>query len=358
MNLRLLAAFLSLATLASGCVIHHDGSGGSGPQPAVRGDVAFTWSLAGQDCAQAHQVARVRIHIPGETLANGGLYPCTTNGVMGIVLHDFQPATYTFTIDALAANGERLYGESGSFRVNGNTPVHVDMRPVQAMVDLTWRFPGNSQASTNPTCQQAGVAYVEAYIDDVPQQAYINGQRVMMNIRGQWRDVIPCEWGQSGTGFRVTVPGSGTRSLKLYGLGADGYTYYSFSGPLQAQAGTVAAAEYTLGWAVGGAAVSWQLWNGTRYLSCQEAGVTTMRVHFVDDSGYAPYGQAGDAQPCTAAPVVYDYLPPGRYWVYVYGYTSTEATQWLYTSGTPPQVTVEAGRFVGPESAVGLTLTR
>src|SRR5262249_41568072 len=108
MNTKTVALFLSLASL-SACVSTN------GP---YSGDIQFTWTFTTLTCSQVPQVASVFITIPGEVLQNNGVYPCLTNNYNGIVLHDFLPGDYGFTIQGLDARGNPLYAASGTFRID------------------------------------------------------------------------------------------------------------------------------------------------------------------------------------------------------------------------------------------------
>lgn len=87
------------------------------------------WSFDGQSCAQESLVDSVHIVIPGESLDNDGVFPCSVRGVDGIVLHDFAPGRYSFSIDAIDYDGTLSYSGGGTFVVDGDTFVSVDLSP-------------------------------------------------------------------------------------------------------------------------------------------------------------------------------------------------------------------------------------
>ncbi|ATB29616.1 hypothetical protein [Melittangium boletus] len=118
-RLGLLSALLS-SSLMSGCVY----SDASDP-----GDVTFSWSFAGANCAQERRIEQVLVTIPGEALENRGYYPCSINGYDGITLHDFAPGTYDFSLDAIDYDGYYSYRAVGTFTVDGNIVVNVDLTP-------------------------------------------------------------------------------------------------------------------------------------------------------------------------------------------------------------------------------------
>src|SRR5688572_1051163 len=89
MNLRSLVSVVALLVVSvTGCVI----------TPRNPGDVTFLWSFQGQGCSMVPSVKNVKITIPGEALANDGVYDCSTNGTAGIVLNNFSGGSYSYTI--------------------------------------------------------------------------------------------------------------------------------------------------------------------------------------------------------------------------------------------------------------------
>jgi hypothetical protein len=114
-----LSSLLSVSLL-SGCVYS---------ESDASGDVTFAWTFAGRSCAQDGRVQRVVITIPGESLANGGEYPCNVNGYDGIVLRDFAPGAYDYSIDAIDYDNYASFRTTGTFYVDGNTLVPVDLAP-------------------------------------------------------------------------------------------------------------------------------------------------------------------------------------------------------------------------------------
>jgi hypothetical protein len=121
MNKKTLVASLAVLSLVLGSAC-----GGYDPRP---GDVTFLWSFYGLTCAEDPAIEWVQISIPGENLDNDGFYPCNVNGSDGIVLHDFYPGTYSFAIDAIDYDGYRSYTAGGTFTVDGDTLVRVDLTP-------------------------------------------------------------------------------------------------------------------------------------------------------------------------------------------------------------------------------------
>ncbi|MFL5318683.1 MAG: hypothetical protein ACJ790_03435 [Myxococcaceae bacterium] len=354
MNSKLLTAFLVVASLSSGCIIHNENHGGGGGVPppqhvAQPGDVTVSWSFAGATCSDVPQVQKVVINIPGETLENAGTYSCLVANYPGIVLHNFAGGAYTFTIDALGYDNKTLYTGSGSFTVDGSVRVNIDLTPVNAPTSyayLTWTFPANS-LSTNPTCAQAGangISKVDVTIDSITE-------------------TVDCSLGQSAQGYTTPYLNAGTHNITIVARDASGYAYYAYDGTLQTFNGNPASGNYGLLWAVGGASVKWTLIDGSTVVTCTQAGVTNVGVNFQDMNGKWLYADSAnnpvdDVQPCNPGQgaVTYDYLPPGQYHVWV---GAAGANNSAFASATPgPIVTVNAGSFPTAQQALNVSVTR
>ena len=93
------------------------------------GNVTFAWSFDGYGCIQEPDIQTVRVTIPGERLDNDGFYPCRLNGYDGITLYDFAPGYYDFYLEAIDYDGYVSFTRRGSFRVDGNVTVPVDLYP-------------------------------------------------------------------------------------------------------------------------------------------------------------------------------------------------------------------------------------
>src|SRR5215467_10539722 len=313
MNTKTLVLFLSLASL-SGCVVKDNGP--------YSGNVTFTWTFGGLTCSNLPQIRSVAINIPGEVLDNNGVYPCLTSNYPGIVLHDFYPGTYNFTIQALDVTGTVLYSASGNFTIDGDVAVNVDLSPVSttSYAYLTWSFPANS-LSANPSCGQAGVNVVDVTIDQGQTQRY------------------NCGDGQAQPGV-ITIPlNPGNHNIALAASNTSvGYPYYRFVGSLQTTAGSPIAAAFLLNW-IGGVTVRWQI-SGT---TC--ANIPTVYVNFRDPVGNFLYAGSGDPQNCTdgLAPggaIRYDFLPPGNYSLIL---QASAFGGGLYTNAPYPPVTITLG---------------
>ncbi len=123
MNKKLFVSLLALLSLAltPGCYVdgrHYD---------ALPGDVTFAWSFDGYSCYEEPDIETVWINIPGERLEYGGYYACRTGGYDGITLRDFAPGFYTFDIEAIDDDGFVSYFGRGSFTVDGDITVPIDL---------------------------------------------------------------------------------------------------------------------------------------------------------------------------------------------------------------------------------------
>lgn len=329
---------------ASGCLVV-DGrggyGGGSGGQSMRPGDLTVTWSFAGRDCRQAPEVASVRVSVPGQRLANGGVFACESNGVPGIVLHDFAPGGYELVVEGLNNRGQAVYGAQSTFFIDGDVQARVDLVPVggpNTYAYVGWSFPPNS-LSSNPTCAQAGVSQVLVSIDGAAQVAY------------RCSDGDP-----SGPGAQTPFLEAGTHTIELTAATEGGYVLYGVRSTLVTSASGPVSSGYDLQWMVGGVAVRWSLTNGQIAQSCGQAGVTQVAVNFIDVQGNLVYGSQGDLQPCNASGVVYSYLRPGTYRVAI---GARGAGNTVYQSSTQgPVVSVSAGVFVDMGSAVNVQLFR
>lgn len=298
MNARILAAFLCLTAASTGCIIID----GDGYQRGYEGDVTFLWTFAPNGrCLDVPDVKNIQISIPGEALHNGGFYACNTAGVDGIVLHDFAPGNYNYTIRAIGYNGATLFEGGGSFIVNGNVRVNIDLTPNGMSYALvSWYFPSNA------SCYQAGVTSIKASIDG-----------------GEWVN-LNCADGMTGGGVETPWLANGNHTIQMvaYGrdrAGRDGMPLYNTYGTFTTRAGSPRSESFAF-FAVGGMSLRWDLWDGGTRRTCAEAGLTGMIINLENlETGAMVYGDAGDAQACTGAPILYQYLPPGRYQVYVSG---------------------------------------
>jgi len=345
MNTKTLGLFLGLTTLIglvtlSGCIARDQ---------VYSGNVQFTWTFSGLTCSQVPQVTSVQVIIPGEQLENNGVYPCLTANYPGILLHDFLPGTYSFTLNALDSSGNTLFTGSGNFTINGDVRVAIDLTPVGGPTSyayLSWTFPANSLSAT-PTCAQAGMDFAVDYVDVQIDQ----GQVQRYN----------CVDGTTTPGVVTPYLNAGPHQITLSSISRSlSYPLHRFTGTLTTYSGNPIAASYGLPWAVGGVAVSWQLSDGTFAQTCASAGITTVYTNFQDANGNNLYAGAGDPQRCIdgffSAAVRYNYLSSGSYRLFLQAVGSSGTYRSNFA--VPPTVGIASGQFANPAQPVTVTLIR
>jgi hypothetical protein len=315
------AATMFLTTTA--CVVV--GNGGSS------GNVTFLWSFNGQTCATIPGVSQVTIQIAGETLDNGGVYGCSNAGTAGITLKNFFAGTYDYDIQGRDSNGTVLYQSSGSFVVNGNVTVNVNMAQAQGAtggVYVSWTFPPSFTSGNAPaTCAQTSgpVASMKVSFD--------NGTPLDVN----------CIDGQTSPGALFSNLTAGTHTIDISARDATDYEFYGKASTVTVIAGATAAQQFSLDWSVGSLAVSWRFPGN---LTCAALSVSYVYVNFKDHTGNLVYPASGLKVPCLNGGVqgtVIDYL-------YADAYTPTFTAagagtiQYVDASNTSP-VVVTAGVF-------------
>jgi hypothetical protein len=305
--------------------------------PAQPGDVTFLWTFDGRRCDEARDVYGVNITIPGEVLANGGKYACSTANVDGIVLQDFAPGTYSFTLEGVDFQNQILFRATGTFVINGDRRVMVDLAPVgnpSSYAYLNWTFPGNS------SCAQAGVASVDITLDGQPPVNFA------------------CSVGQSSPGLRTPSLAPGTHPIDFVALDSSNRPLYYFRGTLVTQAYNPVSATYSL--TAGGASISWRFSDGSTTFDCNAldpTGNLQVGLNFQDTAtGEWVYGTQGDFHRCGDKPIVYTHLRPGTYKVSLYARTSSNVE--YRSNPSIPSIQVQPNVFPGPNSALEVTLFR
>lgn len=304
-----------------------------------QGDVTFLWSFNGNACALVPNVSQVTLQIPGEALANGGVFPCTTAGVGGITLTRFRTGSYTFTIQGRNAQNVVLYEGSGSFTVSGNVTVNVDLMPASGApggAAITWRFPPSSSAQ-QPTCAQTEGPAVAVLVR-------IDGDTV-----GQEFNCADGDIRANPTIQGVVFPNlaAGTHTIDLAARDANNFYYYRKISTFTVVAGATTANEYTFDWGVGSLPMKWTFNNGTTQVDCAQAGITTVTIQLRDSQQQDLYPGSGVDVPCASNGVQgtrFPFLYADTYQVYVQAAGTGGA---LFTTNftTPPTATVTAGNF-------------
>lgn len=301
------------------------------------GSITMRWTFGGQQCATLPDITQVRITMSGQTLQNGGIYPCITNGTAGIVLLDFASGTYPYTIEAMDSSNTVLYSATGSVYVNGDVTETVDLQPVAGVrttAYVSWTFPTSYLGQANPGCgtvAQVPIAYVYIYLD---------GSRTAL---------VPASNCSDGFGASVALAGvtSGTHTIDLQATDSSNRVYLTKHSTLQVVLGGGAVNSYTFDWAVGGLAVAWSLSNGGASITCGAAGVTDMYVILTNQANPTdqPYGPNGALVQCSALGTVFSSLPPATYEVVIQGYGTATTLYRSTTTGSVRFFPVTAGTF-------------
>ena len=222
MNRSALLAVIAVLSLAFGSACR--------VAPAAQaGNVTFAWSFYGYRCSQDPDIQSVRVTIPGESLQNNGIYPCSANGSDGIVLYDFAPGTYSYTLDAIDYSGNIIYSGGGTFAVNGNVLVQIDLTPTRqapSWAHLSWHFPEQSGAAR--PCDERRVAKMGVWIDDQPPA------------------FLACADGLSDPGVRSMTLAAGSHAISIKALGEDSSVLYSAESTLTTYAGDPVSAHFSL----------------------------------------------------------------------------------------------------------------
>lgn len=332
MNSRLLFAFLCLASVSTGCIIVDDN------HPSRPGDVDILWSFAGLRCDETRDVYGVNVTIPGELLLNGGKYACNTGGIDGITLHDFAPGTYSFQLQAVDFRNVVVFEGSGTFTINGNARVTVDLAPVGSNANnsyayLNWTLPGNKN------CAQAGVTSVDIILDNA---AAVN---------------FPCTAGQATPGLKTPNISSGDHFIDIVALSGNTPLYY-YRGGFTTRA--YAPVDVSFALTSGGASIAWKFSDGSVTFDCAQldpSGTLMVGLNFQDVTTKEwVYGTEGDWHRCIDKPIVYAFLRPGFYKVSLYARTSTGRE--YRSNPNIPSLEVRPGVYPGPNSALEVTMFR
>lgn len=336
MNSRIFA-LLSLLMLATGCIVH---SNNNNYYPA-NGNVTLSWTFAGLTCQQVPDVASITVEIPGQVL-QPNTYNCLTNNYPGITLTNFTGGDYSFTITAYDSQGYALYVQTGTFTVDGDVIVPVDLAPASggsSYAYLSWVF-GNSQNGQNaPVCgdsQSGAIPTVKVTIDGVSTD--YNCADGLGSFQVQTGALVP---GTHAVIVDAVFPASDPTQDYIFAEG---------TGTIVTTSGAPTAQTFTLNWYVGGAAVNWAFFDGaTQYPSCAAAGVDTIRVNFLDTATQSRvYGPDGDVFPCPpdgSNLALYQSLPAGDFDIEVDAFDSAGTILYSNVNDVRP-TTVQAGVFV------------
>jgi hypothetical protein len=259
--------------------------------------------------------------------------------VDGITLHDFVPGSYSYQIQAVDYRNVIIFEGTGSFVINGDARVTIDMTPVGSNTNtsyafLNWTFPGGK------TCAQAGVATVDITLDNNAPVSF------------------PCADGQQATGLRTPYIAPGEHFIDFVAKDLDGSPLYYFSGGLITKA--YAPVNATYGLTSGGASISWRFSDGSVTFDCaalDPSGNQLVGVNFQNvNTKEWVYGDAGDWHKCSTKPIVYSFLRPGFYKVSLYSKTASGVE--YRSNPNIPSLEVRPNVYPGPTQALEVTMYR
>ncbi len=307
MNARLLAAFLCLATLGTGCIIvDNDGTNPPPPTTGSPGHVTFLWRFGPEgNCDSVPAVKSIKLTIPGETLDSNGFYACNTAGVDGITLRNFRGGTYNYTIQGLDSSGTALYTTSGSFSVNGDTQVRVDFSPTSTgspgHVTFLWTF--------GPEGRCADVPSVKSIKITIPGQTLDSNGYYACNTAGV-------------DGITLRNFQGGTYNYTIQALDSSGAVLYTTSGSLSVNGNKQVYVDLT----PGGKTYAYYSWyfpakGSYSRPTCAQANVTSMQASINGGAWFPVSCQDGTSGGGIPTP----YLEPGTHTIRLvaYGYDTT-----------------------------------
>jgi len=333
-KVRFLSMLLAASAVmsASGCICVTTGG-------VSRGDVTFYWTFNGRACALVPDVRTVTIQIPGQTLQDGGIYNCVgSNGVAGVSLLDFRPGTYSYSMQGRNSANAVLYETTGTFVVNGDITVNVDLAPAANApggAQFTWRFPATSTVQM-PTCSQAEGPIIKVLIR-------IDGDPVGQEFDCAAGDVRA---NPAATGVVFPALTVGVHNIDLAARDQYNFFYYRKIASFQVIAGSTTANEFTFDWGVGSLPMKWTFNNAGTQVDCGAAGISQVTIQLRDSQGNDLYPGSGTTVPCANAGVQgtrFPFLYPDTYQVFL----QATGAAGLYTSNftSPPTGIVTAGQF-------------
>ncbi|MDP3504060.1 MAG: hypothetical protein Q8S33_27225 [Myxococcales bacterium] len=318
------------------------GVGGGTSQP--RGHLTLLWTFNGQGCASVPQVTNMRVTIPGLTLENNGVYPCTSAGTDGITLLNFVLGTYAVTVEGLDASGQVLFAATRQVVVNADVSLAIDLPA--GSVRLSWSFP---QAAR---CSQTGDAVSGRPVS-----------RVRVTLDSQTPREFPCLDGSTADTPNAAVqllmmPGAHT--LQLRALDTSGFEFYAAATGFTATTSTTNL-PVALQWTVGSLPLRWAFLNQGATISCAQAQVSSVFVNFRDtqtqryiyvDANGAP--TAGASVPCVSANAIqgtlFPFIPAANYEVFLQAPVAGNAYPYRTSQATTPVLQVSAGVFAQSEA--------
>lgn len=264
-----LSAIAAMA-MASGCIIHNEGTTVVREDPNAPGDISFLWSFDGESRCASAGVASVGVQVltaSATVTAFEDVVDCLGGG---LTLTDFAPGTYELWLDAFSVNGALLYQGEATVRVapgvdNDIGTVELSRIVQRGSVAFYWGF--RYPTDDNPVfdCDVAGVSEIDVFIDPVD------------GASEGFAETLPCD--QEGIAidnliegdYRVELFGYGRyqgEDLALYETAFD----VTVPGNQEAMLGDILLDRIFESF--GDIEVSWTLPEGT----CAELGVTALNV--------------------------------------------------------------------------------
>ena len=330
------------------------GGGSAGGTTQQHGNLTLRWTFNSQSCALVPQVASVRVTIPGQTLQNNGVFPCTTSGMDGITLLNFAAGSYAVTVEGIDSTNRVLFTATRTVQVLGDVSVTLDLLPpgTSGSLRLSWSFP---QAAR---CAQTG---------DVGSGRPVSLVRVTLDAQTpQDFTCLDGSTADNASAASVLPLMQGAHSVQLRAFDTTGFEFYAASSTFTASGATMNL-PVSLQWTVGSLPLRWAFLNQGATITCAQAQVTsvfvnlknqqTQRFVYVDANGMPT---AGVSVPCTSTNSIqgtlFPFMTAATYEVFLQAPIAGNAYTYRTSQTTPPLLQVSAGVFAQSES-MGQLLT-
>lgn len=129
------------------------------------GDVAITWTFAGQTCAAAG-VSSVRVSIDGQVITdaqNNPDLPCSSTHGDGTLIGPLQPGAHTLALAARGSSADyAIDNVAFNIAAGQETPLGANLAvaaPTTASADVRWTF------GAGKSCADVGVDHIWVYFD-------------------------------------------------------------------------------------------------------------------------------------------------------------------------------------------------
>jgi len=343
---------LPVALLVGGCPTYYYGPPNPGYPGYGYGNIAVSWTFAGNTCAQTPAVVSVVVSVPNDPLPiYPNTFPCSVGTLPGqLVIYNYAAGNYTVNLTALDSNRNTIWTGSGTVTVvaNQTNSVAINMQPAgsggNSVAYLSWGFaPG--VGSYSPPCTGLGDTDPDR-MDSVA--LYVDGA----SSAAQTYDCT------AGLGANQVTTGSLDAGQHTFQLVAyqSGLSYgFAETQPVTVTvSGNPTAQNFTFGWLVGGIGVAWTYPSQS---ACTSGGVDSVTIGFssTTSSGYTVSGW-----PCNTSVAPFKRLPTAADAGVSYS-LNVEAlgappSPVLY-SGTAAAITIQPGVFYDGTSATVVDVT-